>query len=130
MKIILIICVHILLLGSCVFIRMDDSIDLGDKFRYIQDYPQTIVYHESEEYKGTGIIVVEPLVTAYSFNDRYIIARSQKEEIIKEHDSLKAPIQYWIIDKKERLNLAQPLDSSTFYIRLKALSIELAFREK
>jgi hypothetical protein len=129
MKTIPIVYILVLLLSSCSFIRMDDSINLGDKFRYIQDYPQTIIYHETEKYNGTGVNVIDPVVKNYSFNDRYIIAKSQKEEIIKKDDSLKTPIQYWIIDKKEKLNLIKPMDSAIFYQRLKDLGIELRFKE-
>lgn len=124
-----IVYILVLLLSSCSSIRMDDSVDLGDKYRYIQDYPQTIIYHETEKYNGTGVNVIDPIVKNYSFNDRYIIAKSQEEEIIKRDVSSKAPIHYWIIDKKENLHLVQPMDSASFYQRLKSLNIELSFTE-
>src|SRR5690606_38059031 len=111
MKNVLMIYILVLLLSSCSFIRMDDSIDLGDKFRYIQDYPQTIIYHNTKEYKGTGVNVVDPVVIAYSFDDRYIIAKSREEEIIKRNDSVEKTIRYWIIDKKEKLDSVKPMDS-------------------
>ena len=117
----------ILLLSSCFFIRTDDSIDLGNKFRYIQDYPQTIIYHETETYTGTGLQVIDPVVKTYNFNDRYIIARSQEEDLIKRNDSLIRPIQYWIIDKKEKLDSIHSMDSVSFYQRIKDLQIELQF---
>lgn len=114
-------------LNSCVFIRMDDSVDLGNHFRFIQDYPQAIVYHSTKEYKGVGDIIVAPIVKDYNFNDRYIIAKSQVEEQIK-RDTIVHPIQYWIIDKKEKLDLIQPMDSASFYKRFKDLGIELSFK--
>ncbi len=52
-----------------MFIRMDDSIDLGNKYRYIQDFPQTILYHKTEKYDGIGINAVPPTVLSYDFND-------------------------------------------------------------
>jgi hypothetical protein len=108
---------------------MDDSIDLGDKFRYIQDYPQTIIYHNTKEYKGTGVNVVDPVVIAYSFDDRYIIAKSREEEIIKRNDSVEKTIRYWIIDKKEKLDSVKPMDSVNFYKQLRDLKIELKLKE-
>jgi hypothetical protein len=121
--------VLLLLLSSCFLIRMDDSINLGDKYRYIQDYPQTIIYYETKSYKGIGVTVVDPIVKAYAFNDRYIIAKSQKEDFFQKGNSLKYPIQYWIIDKKEKLISVQPMDSAIFYKRLYDLGIELTFKE-
>jgi len=49
------------LMSSCTFIRMDDSIDLGNKYRYIQDYPQVIIYNTSSESKGSGVNIVPPV---------------------------------------------------------------------
>lgn len=129
MKNVLVVYGFVLLLNSCSFIRMDDSIDLGDKFRYIQDYPQTIIYHNTKEYKGTGVNVIDPVVIAYSFDDRYIIAKSQEEEIIKRNDSVEKPIRYWIIDKKEKPDSVKPMDSVSFYKRLRDLKIELKLKE-
>lgn len=114
-----------LVLGSCVFIRMDDSIDMGNHFRYIQDSPKTIIYHDTEKYEGVGDIIVSPIL-AYNFNDRYIIAKSSNEGSVKK-DSLHS-VLYWIIDKKEELNLVQSMDSVNFYQRLKDLKIQLVFK--
>lgn len=106
---------------------MDDSIDLGNHFRYIQDYPQTIVYHASEQYEGVGDIIVTPIVKDFNFNDQYIIARSLGEQQLK-GDTVERPFQYWIIDKHQKLNQVKPMDSLTFYTQLKNLGIELVFK--
>ncbi|WP_375581438.1 hypothetical protein ABWH96_10685 [Marivirga tractuosa] len=54
----------ILVNNSCLFIRIDDSVDLGNQYRYIQDYPQVIIYHKNPEYEGGGINIVLPVVLA------------------------------------------------------------------
>lgn len=123
------VCVLILFLNSCIFIRMDDIIDLGDKFRYVKDYPQTIIYHDAKEYNGTGVNVVDPVVKSYNFNDRYIIAKSHEENFSKQDDCLEMPIRYWIIDKKEKIRSVHPMDSVSFYQQLKNLRIELRLKE-
>lgn len=109
---------------SCVFIRMDDSIDLGSKYRYIQDYPQTIIYHKSPEYKGIGTEIVLPIVLSYNLNDRYIIAKSQEiDEMTGSKEG--RPIHYWIVDKTTDGAPVQPMDSISFYQRLKTLELDL-----
>ena len=75
-----------------VFIRMDDSIDLGNKYRYIQDYPQTIIYQTSEKHKGSGKNIVPPIVLKYAYNEEYIIAETKDLET---KDTL-----YWVVNKK------------------------------
>ena len=119
---ILVFCVS--LLDSCVFIRIDDSIDLGSKYRYIQDYPQSIIYHESSKYKGVGTEVIPPIVLSYKFNDRYIIAKSQE---VDEMTGIKKAlvVHYWIVDKTIDGAPVEPMDSINFYQRLKELKINL-----
>ena len=57
--------VTILLIGPFllpILIRIDDSVDLGNQYRYIQDYPYSIVYHETKEYKDEGAEVIVPIL--------------------------------------------------------------------
>lgn len=105
---------------SCVFIRMDDSIDLGNKYRYIQDYPQTILYHIAEKYDGIGLNAVPPNVLSYNFNDTYIIAKNKEIE--------SGEIKYWIIDKRIDFDNIKPIDSLTFYKTLLENNIELKLK--
>jgi hypothetical protein len=122
-------CTLLLFLHSCVFIRIDDSIDLGDKFRYIQDYPQTIIYHENEKYKGVGINVVAPIVNAYNFDDRYIIARSSDmQKFDPEKYSSDSLVSYWIVDKEKPVGSIEPMDSINFYKQLEIQHISLRFK--
>lgn len=109
-------------LSSCILIHIDDSIDLGGKYRFIQDYPQTIIYHETEEYEGGGRTVVEPLVTSYRFNNRYIIAISNSDYPLKNAVSKRT---YWIVDKQE--SSVEAMDSLEFYQVLKDREIGLSF---
>ena len=101
-----------------VLCRMDDSIDLGNNYSYIQDYPQAVIR------KGVGNNIVPPLVLSYAFNERYIIAKSQ--EWFETTGSKKGKLYYWIIDKTaDSTTLAKPMDSITFYQQLKKLNIGL-----
>ncbi len=119
MRNLLVVGLIISLTQSCVFIRIDDSIDLGNKYRFIQDYPQAIIYHKTPKYKGAGINVVPPNVTTYKFDNQFIIAKSKDLE--------DKQIKYWIVDKKANGELVEPLDSVSFYNELKSLDIELKF---
>lgn len=112
------------LIHSCVFVRVDDSIDLGSKYRYIQETPQTIIYHNDSDYKGVGIEIVPPIVLSYKFDDRYIIAKSQEvDEITGSKEG--RPIHYWIIDKTKEGTQVKPMDSITFYLQIKEHNINL-----
>lgn len=114
----------LLFFQSCVFIRQDDSIDLGNNYRYIQDTPQTIIYHTSEKYEGVGISVIPPIVLSYDFNDKYIITKSQEvDEMTGSKEG--NPLRYWIIDKSLEGSLVEPMDSVTFFQQLEALKINL-----
>lgn len=128
MRKLLLLCFFISLSGSCVFIRMDDSIDLGNKYRYVQDYPQAILYHKSSEYKGGGINIIPPVVLSYKFNDRYIIAKSQEvDKMTGNEEGLH--VHYWIIDKTTDGAPVEPMDSTTFNQGLIELKIGLNFKE-
>jgi hypothetical protein len=113
------------LMSSCTFIRMDDSIDLGNKYRYIQDYPQVIIYNTSSESKGSGVNIVPPVVKSYAFNDRYIIAKSQEVDEMTGNPEGK-PIHYWIVDKTSKGASVEPMDSTAFYAALKVKQIKLS----
>jgi hypothetical protein len=114
----------IVFMYSCVFTRMDDSIDLGSKYRYIQDYPQVILYHKTPKYKGGGINIVPPVVLSYKFNDRFIVAKTQEVDEMTGSKEGK-PIHYWIVDKTTDGAPVEPIDSAIFYQRLQALKISL-----
>lgn len=103
---------------------MDDSIDLGSKYRFVQDYPQVILYHKTTEYKGGGINIVPPVVLSFKFNARYIIAKSQEVDEMTGSKEGK-PIHYWIVDKTTDGAPVEPMDSAIFYQRIKELNIEL-----
>lgn len=72
---------------SCILIHVDDSVDLGNSYRYIQSNPRTIINNRGSQNKDMGQIVVGPHVVEYKFDDTYIIAKTQNEIYI--HDSLK-----------------------------------------
>lgn len=115
-----------LLLNSCVFIRQDDSIDLGNGYRFIQDYPQTIIYHPNEKYEGVGKNIVPPIVFDYNFNDRYIIAKSREADAATGSVVGKSQL-YWIIDKTAKKIRVESMDSLIFYEQLEEMEINLVF---
>ncbi|MFV0571152.1 MAG: hypothetical protein ACK5M1_01815 [Xanthomarina gelatinilytica] len=117
-----------LLIQSCIGVRKDDSIDLGNNYRFIQDTPQTIIYHSGDKYEGTGEEIIPPIVLSYQFNDRYIIAKSQEVDEMTGSKEGK-PIRYWIIDKQIKAPLIKPRDSTDFYKTLEIKDIGLRFEE-
>jgi len=106
---------------------MDDSIDLGNKYRYIQDAPQVIIYQTISESKGSGVNIVPPVVKSYAFNDRYIIAKSQEVDEMTGNPEGK-PIHYWIVDKTSKGASVEPMDSTAFYAALKEKQIKLRLK--
>ncbi|NJL74886.1 MAG: hypothetical protein HC892_07510 [Saprospiraceae bacterium] len=114
----------VLVCFSCHYTRIDDSINLGNKYRYIQDAPNTIIYHKSKEYQGVGIEIVPPIVLSYKFNNRYIIAKSLNVDEKTGNNDGKS-IFYWIIDKETNGDLVKPLDSLYFNNQLRLLNIDM-----
>lgn len=120
----IIIIVTILLIGAFFFpvlIRIDDSIDLGHQYRYIQDYPRCIIYHDSEEYNGIGTEIV-PFVSTYNFDENYIIAKS----VDKVGYERTVDTTYWIIDKKNHQTYQYDSDS-IFKVNLHQMNISITF---
>lgn|SRR5690554_2442583 len=116
-------------LHSCVFIRMDDSIDLGDNYRLIQDNPKVIIYNTNSTSKSSGVNIVPPVVLSYDFDDKYIIAKSQEVDEMTGSKEGK-PLRYWIIDKSLKGQEVEPLDSVDFYNNLKLLKVHLQLKEE
>lgn len=116
-------------LHSCVFIRMDDSIDLGDNYRFIQDNPKVIIYNTNLTSKSSGVNIVPPVVLSYDFDDKYIIAKSQEVDEMTGSKEGK-PLRYWIIDKSLKGQEVEPLDSVDFYNNLKLLKVHLQLKEE
>lgn len=116
-------------LHSCVFIRMDDSIDLGDNYRLIQDNPKVIIYNTNLTSKSSGVNIVPPVVLSYDFDDKYIIAKSQEVDEMTGSKEGK-PLRYWIIDKSLKGQEVEPLDSVDFYNNLKLLKVHLQLKEE
>jgi len=113
---------------SCVFIREDDSIDLGNSYRFIQDAPQTIIHHSGDKYKGVGIEVIPPVVLSYNFDHRYIIVRSQEvDEMTGSREN--RSIRYWIVDKQMKELKVEPMDSAGFYNALRSLNIKIRLKD-
>lgn len=110
---------------SCIYTKMDDSISLGSNYRYIQDSPQVIIYNTDPKHKGNGINIVPPIVEAYSFNERYIIAKSKR--VNKMTGLVENMTLYWIIDKTKSNKSFNPMDSTEFYKTLNAENIGLNF---
>ena len=101
-----------------VRIRMDDSVDFGNQYRYVMDYPQALIYHETEEYEGSGGIIVPGFILKYNFNHDNIFLQNRT---LESKDTL-----YWIIDKATRGTMSFK-DSSAFVSALKSKGIEMKF---
>ncbi|SEH97907.1 hypothetical protein SAMN02927937_02513 [Paenimyroides aquimaris] len=118
----------LILTQSCIGIRTDDSINLGNNYRFIQDTPQTIIYHSNDNYEGIGVEIIPPMVLSYQFDDRYIIVKSQDIDETTGNIEGKS-IRYWIIDKRLRANSVESLDSINFYRILDERNISLRFSD-
>lgn len=106
--------------NSCVYRHTEDIIDLGSKYYFLPDgRMSTIGYNTAEEGENrSGIEMVEPKVVKYSFNNKYIIAKSV--------GALDKEVKYWIIDKGlTKKNMPISLDSISFYEELLNKKIEL-----
>ncbi len=57
-----------------VFIRMDDSVDLGSGYYYVQDYPQCICRYPKPGKVVLPICDKEEIVVRVQYNDSVIIA--------------------------------------------------------
>ena len=105
-----------LILLSHVLIRIDDSIDFGDKYRYVQDSPSALIYHNTKEYKGSGGIVVPGFILKYNYDHDYIILQNLSWET---KDTL-----YWIVDKPTQ-DKESFKDSTAFISALESKGIEM-----
>jgi hypothetical protein len=106
---------------------MDSTIDLGDNYRYFQEKTHpSIIYQTDPNANGSGPFVVPPVITNYSYNSRYIIAKSIDQEHEAGND--KSVLKYWIIDKTVDYNKQETfMDSITFYKNLVERNIGLKF---
>jgi len=111
---------YLFICQSCVFIHVDDSIDLGNGYRYTQDSPEAIIWQDSKEYKGVGNTVVPPQVIDYRYNENYIIAKSVS--------SNGRNLKYWIIDKSKKPQNIESFDSISFFHQKQLLEISLGFQ--
>lgn len=122
--VLIILIVLILLIGAFllpILIRIDDSVDLGHQYRYIQDYPYSIIYHNTKEYKGSGSEVI-PHVSTYYFDEKFIIAKSVDEVGYgRTTDTF-----FWIIDKNKHQTYQFDSDS-IFKVYLHQLNISITF---
>ena len=116
--------VTILLIGPFllpILIRIDDSVDLGHQYRYIQDYPYSIIYHETKEYKDGGVEVI-PHVSTYKFDENFIIAKSVDEVGY----GRTTDTSFWIIDKNKHQTYQYDSDS-IFKVNLHQMNISITF---
>jgi len=114
----------IILFLSCAHYLKDSeiSVDLGNRYRFINEYPYAIIYNINDEDKDSGQIIVPPNVVNYSYDNKYIIAKR-----IDDIDKNK-PIEYWIVDKEKKGENAFPLDWDGFYNKINELGIKLEFK--
>jgi len=111
--------------------------DLGNGYYFIDGQAPDIVYDSDISYNGSGGVNVIPYdVTSFAYNQDYIIARSERP-ILRE-------VNFWIIDKSVKIdfyhgidcfvedcdkilksNVLGPMDSTSFFIQLKQLNIDL-----
>ncbi len=118
---ILIVCMC--MFGSCILVHLDDSVDLGNNYRYIQSNPKTIINNSGSKYKDQGEVVVGPHVVAYKFNETYIIAKTQNGFYVS--DSVKV-FKFWLVNK-ETGRVSEMENENALYMKLNELKIDLKF---
>ncbi len=104
-----------LILIRHAMIRIDDSFDFGDQYRYVM-YPQTLIYHETKEYEGSGSIVVPGFILKYNYNHDNIILQNRS---LESKDTL-----YWIVNKLTQ-DIESFKDSTAFISALESKEIEM-----
>jgi len=114
--IVLILIIYFTVLFFPVLIRMDDSLDLGNGYRFEQDYPQSVfIKYDTKDIKGMTSDIIPPVVLKYNYNKKFIIAITKD---FHTKDTL-----YWIVNKKEKKT--ECLDSIEFYKILKGRNMNL-----
>lgn len=99
-----------------VSIRIDDSIDLGNNYRYIQDYPRTIIHYGTKEYEGVGVEVIPPNILKYKSNKEFVIAKTVDIEL---KDTI-----FWILNKQKNI-VKQYTDSILFAEEIETQKIDM-----
>jgi len=115
---------------SCSPTNDGSYVDLGEGFKYIDEYPNAIIFSKSKESPGSGENVVDPIVMAYCVNEKFIYAISKDEPPIATNNAkFYGNIHYWIIDKKTHRK-SNEVDSTFFYLSIKEAKLELIPTQK
>lgn len=113
---------------SCVYDHTDNIEELGDQYYFLGDgnESQILINVGNSENKKIGKTIVPPEVTHYNYNDNIIIAKST------EQSSSKLKVNYWIINKKEKIDQdsLSAMDSITFYKTLSTFEEKLELKER
>lgn len=113
-------------LSSCILRHADGDIDLGNKFYVSVDGKSTtICFNTADEGQNkSGIVLMEPRVVNYNFNNTFIVAKTI--------DLFDKKSRFYIVDKRMNENALyeyskskSSLDSITFFQKLKELGIDL-----
>ena len=110
---------------SCVFDHTDNKQDLGNGFYYSGDgsESQILIDVSEDKNKTVGRTIVPGEVTAYNFDENYIIAknRTDKDGLVVQN--------YWVVNKREKTDPV-PLDSVEFENRLEDLGSALKLKPR
>lgn len=139
MKYIIVILLILFVILSIV-ISMDNHIDLGDNFRFIEyDDEMRVVLYCTGHCNTSGTYVLESNVISFDHDDNWIIAKRQ-------HDRYGIEVSYWVVDKYRiilevdnyvnidsglsefiRSHVHGPLDSLQFvdFLRINNIELEL-----
>ena len=86
-----------------------------------------MIYNNIPNSKGSGKIIVPPIVKEFAYNERYIIAKSiEVDEFTGKPQS--EDYKYWVIDKFGEEEFNNPMDSITFVKILKSKNINLTLK--
>lgn len=79
---------------------MDDSVDFGQGYKYIQDYPQCIVWENPSFLRAPQDIILEGFVTKVAYDTHFLLL--QTRGVDWRQVNADTTYTYWIIEKSTR----------------------------
>ncbi len=110
------------ILSSCVYNHTAITEDLGNGYFYVGDgHESQILFNKNrKKNESSGLIVTEPEVIEYNYDDNYIIAKSlrEKREL------------YWLIDKELPADSVSPMTEDEYEKELREKRIVLKLKKR
>lgn len=105
---------------------LDDSVDFGQGYKYIQDYPQCIVWEDPSFLRAPQDIILEGFVMKSAYDNHFLLL--QTRSIDWRQASADTTSSFWIIDKMTR-KASLYKTSNNFDTARDSLGIELELKD-